>query len=227
MNSTISSSESPRARRCSQIRADRLVRARVLRARLRPEVDALEHERAEREHRRADLVALDDVARARPRCSTRSWTSVSIRCAPVGPRIAISSRGRSRLLEDPVADRVVDVVVDVGDAVDDPDDLPLERLGLAVAGVREDPVDHLAGEVEPLGDARRLLVVAEARRATQRRRAPPRRRGRTAGGRCRGRARSPRSGPRSAAARARRRGRCRSSRACASCACGSGRPPGR
>ena len=29
--------------------------------------------------------------------------------------------------EDPVADRVVDVVVDVRDAVDDADDLPLER----------------------------------------------------------------------------------------------------
>ena len=28
--------------------------------------------------------------------------------------------------------------------------------------MREDPVDHLAGQVQPLGDARRLLVVAEA-----------------------------------------------------------------
>ena len=45
--------------------------------------------------------------------------------------------------EDPVADRVVDVVVDVGDAVDDPDDLALERLGLLGPGVAEDPVADL------------------------------------------------------------------------------------
>ena len=51
------------------------------------------------------------------------------------------------LREDPVADRVVDVVVDVGDAVDDADDLPLERLGPTLAGVREDPVAHLVCEV--------------------------------------------------------------------------------
>ena len=45
--------------------------------------------------------------------------------------------------------RVVDVVVDVGDAVDDADDLPLERVRLAVAGVREDAVADLVRQVQP------------------------------------------------------------------------------
>ena len=63
--------------------------------------------------------------------------------------------------EDPEAHRVVDVVVDVRDAVDEPHDLPLERLGLDVAGVREDPVAHLVREVEALRDPQRLLVVTE------------------------------------------------------------------
>ena len=61
--------------------------------------------------------------------------------------------GQVGVREDPVADRVVDVVVDVGDAVDDADDLPLERLRLLRAGVREDAVADLVGEVEPQGDA--------------------------------------------------------------------------
>ena len=43
-----------------------------------------------------------------------------------------------------------------------PDDLALERLGLALAGVREDPVAHLVRQVQLLGDPQRLLVVAEA-----------------------------------------------------------------
>ena len=98
------------------------------------------------------------------------------------------------------AQRVVDVVVDVGDPVDEPDDLALERRRLARAGgVAQDPVAHRLGEVEPprahVDDAQRVLVVteaaAEARRARSGR-APPRRCGRTAGGRGRARARSPR-----------------------------------
>ena len=91
-----------------------------------------------------------------------SLTSVSIRAEPVGPRTAISSRGRSSSLEQPVPHRVVDVVVDVRDAVDEPDDLPLERLRLLLAGVREDPVAHLVREVERACDPERLLVVPEA-----------------------------------------------------------------
>jgi dGTP triphosphohydrolase len=66
------------------------------------------------------------------------------------------------LAEDAVADRVVDVVVDVRDAVDDPNDLPLQRLRFLRARVREDPVADLMRQVELLRDARRLLVVTEA-----------------------------------------------------------------
>ena len=49
--------------------------------------------------------------------------------------------------EDSGADGVVDVVVDVGDAVGDADDLPLQRLGNAQAGVSQDGHAHLMGEV--------------------------------------------------------------------------------
>ncbi len=77
--------------------------------------------------------------------------------------------GQVALREEIGADRVVDVVVDVGDAVDDAHDLPLERLRVVVARVLEDPVPHLPREVEapplplePLDDAQRVLVVAEA-----------------------------------------------------------------
>ena len=94
--------------------------------------------------------------------STMSCTSVSIRAEPVAPRTAISSRGRSSSREKPVPDRVVDVVVDVRDAVDEPHDLPLERLGLALAGVREDSVADLVREIQRPGDPQRLLVVPEA-----------------------------------------------------------------
>ena len=52
-------------------------------------------------------------------------------------------------------------MVDVGDAVDDPHDLPLERRRLSLAGVREDAVDDLERQVEPPGDLGRLLVVTE------------------------------------------------------------------
>ena len=60
-------------------------------------------------------------------------------------------------------------MVDVRDAVDDAHDLALERLRLVGAGVLEDAVAHLPREVEaapvalePLDDAQRVLVVAEA-----------------------------------------------------------------
>ncbi len=61
-----------------------------------------------------------------------------------------------------MADRVVDVVVDIGDPVNDAHDLALEGFGLVLAGVSEDAVAHFVREVEALGDAKRLLVVAEA-----------------------------------------------------------------
>ena len=64
---------------------------------------------------------------------------------------------------------VVDVVVDVREAVDEADDAALERLRLLRAGVLENAVAHLPRQVEaaavalePLDDAQRVLVVAEA-----------------------------------------------------------------
>ena len=65
------------------------------------------------------------------------------------------------LRQQPVAHGVVDVVIDVGHAVDEPHDLPLERLWLALAGVREDAVTDLVREVQRARDPQRLLVVAE------------------------------------------------------------------
>ncbi len=53
-------------------------------------------------------------------------------------------------------------MVDVGDPVDEPDDLPLERLRLALARVREDSVADLVREIERPRDPQRLLVVPEA-----------------------------------------------------------------
>src|SRR4029078_7805746 len=70
--------------------------------------------------------------------------------------------GEVALLEDPVADRVVDVVVDVRNAIDDAHDVSLLRLRLPRPGGGEDPVGDPARHVQPFGDARRLLVVAEA-----------------------------------------------------------------
>ena len=185
----------------------------------------------------ADLVALHDVAAPAP--TSRRGRARACRCGASRSRRAARSRprGRSSGDEDPGADRVVDVVVDVRDAVDDADDLPLERLRLVGAGVLEDPVAHLPGQVQPaavaleqLDDAQRVLVVAEA--AGRRARAAlverllagvaERRVAEVVAER-----RSPRRDPRSAAARARRRARSRRPRACASAACGSGRPRGR
>ena len=80
----------------------------------------------------------------RSECSTRSCTSVSIRARPGRRRARRSPRaGRSAGAQHAGAQRVVDVVVDVGDPVDQPDDLPLERRRLAgAAGVPQDPVAH-------------------------------------------------------------------------------------
>ena len=94
--------------------------------------------------------------------SIRSWTRVSIRVEPESPSSSISARGRSSWREQAPADRVVDVVVDVGDPVDEPHDLPLERRRLLLARVGEDAVAHLRRQVELLGDPQRLLVVLEA-----------------------------------------------------------------
>ena len=170
------------------------------------QVDAVEHELAQAQHRAADLLALDDVAGLGVEWATMSRTRVSIRAEPVGPSSSISAAGRSAGRQDPGAQGVVDVVVDVGDAVDQLHDPALERRRLVRAGVVEDAVADLLGQVEAgavalehVDDPQRVHVVLEAaaRRARAApRRARPRRCGRRAGGRGRGRARSPRSGPR-------------------------------
>ncbi len=144
------------------------VRAFVLGPRDRREVDPLEHELAQREHRAADLLALDDVAGA-AELSTRSCTSVSIRLrAARAEHLELVAR-QVGLLEDPVADRVVDVVVDVGDAVDDAHDLPSCVSGSASPVCVRIPSTTSCVRLSRSRDARRLLVVAEAVRPSRKR----------------------------------------------------------
>ncbi len=160
MNSVISLGRVATRSERLEDRMDRRAGPCVLGARVGAEIDAVEHERAEREHRGADLLALDDVALA-----GRALDQVVDE--PVDALRACRAQDLDLLVrevglgEDAVADRVVDVVVDVGDAIDDADDLSLERLRLVFARVREDSVPHLVGEVQPFGDPERLLVVAE------------------------------------------------------------------
>ena len=124
--------------------------------------------------RSADIAAPTSapwtMSPAAAECSTRSWTSVSIRRWPVSPRIAIGPRRQVRGGEHAGPHGVVDVVVDVGDAVDEAHDLALERRRLLRApGVADDPVAHRLGQVEAVpvalervDDPQRLLVVAKA-----------------------------------------------------------------
>jgi hypothetical protein len=101
-----------------------------------------------RQHGRADLIALADVAGA-----LRGLDEV------VHQRVDTPRAGRSeqfdlvarqlRRVEHPRANRVVDVVIDVRDPVDEANDLALERVRLVRAGVVEDAVAHLGGQVEP------------------------------------------------------------------------------
>ena len=134
---------------------------------LRPEVHALEHKPAQREHRLADVRALPDFSGIRRRLD-------QVVDEPVDP----ARPGRAEQLDlgarefvlgkDARPKGVVDVVVDVGDAVDEPDDSALERPRLVRPSVVEDPVAHLFGEVETaaisfedVDDPERVLVVAE------------------------------------------------------------------
>ena len=73
--------------------------------------------------------------------------------------------------DQPGAQGVVDVVVDVGDAVADADDAALEGGGTSCAGVAQDAVAHLPGQVQTpavvldhLDHPQALLVVAETPR---------------------------------------------------------------
>ena len=98
-----------------------------------------------------------------------SRTRVSIRASRSAPSSSISAAGRSSGAQDPGPQGVVDVVVDVGDAVDQLDDPPLQGRRLVRAGVVEDAVADLLGQVEPaavalqhLDHPQRVLVVLEA-----------------------------------------------------------------
>ena len=135
--------------------------ALLLLPRVRAEVDPLEHERAQREHRLADLLALHDVPG-----SLGGFDEVVHECVDP-PRAAVAEEcnllaGKVSRIEDPEADGVVDVVVDVGNPVDDPHDLAFERRGLLLPCVREDSVSNLFRQIQRLGDTQRLLVVPEA-----------------------------------------------------------------
>ena len=118
--------------------------------------------RAQRHHRAPDLVALRDVAGTRRGLDQVVHERVDPFGAGRAERLDLGAR-QIGLVEDAVANRVVDVVVDVRDPVDDADDPPLQRLRVGVAGVREDAVDDLCREIEPARDLRRLLVVAKSR----------------------------------------------------------------
>ena len=131
----------------------------------RPEVDVLEHERAQPQHRRADHGPLHDVP-------GRLGVLHEVVHEPVDPPRARVAEHRDLLGrevrhgEHARPHRVVDVVVDVGDPVDQPHDLALERRRLPrPARVAQDPVAHRLGQVEVLQHVhhpQRVLVVAEA-----------------------------------------------------------------
>src|SRR5581483_6290832 len=146
---------------CVEDAPDGRARSLVFGPGLRPEVHVLEHEAAQREHRAADFLALRDVALSRRGLDQ----IVDERVDPVRTGVAEHVDLRARqvaFLEDAVADRVVDVVIDVRNAIDDADDLALERLRLALAPVGEDAVAHLVRQVEALRNTERVLVVPEA-----------------------------------------------------------------
>ena len=148
---------------------------RSIRARSRcgvgAQVDALEHERAQRSHRARRPPSPCTMSPASAECSTQ------VAHERVDPLRAGRSRarrsprpGRSPAREHPGAQRVVDVVVDVGDPVDHPHDPALQRRGGgARPGVARMPSRTWLGEVEPgavalepLDHPQRVLVVAEA-----------------------------------------------------------------
>ncbi len=125
-----------------------------------PQIDAIEHEGAQREHRRTDLLTLADVTLALGGLDEIVDECVDALRPFRSEKLDLFVR-QVRGIEDPMTDGVVDVVVDVGHAVDDADDPALEGLGLLRPGVLENSVPHFRGQVERLGDPQRLLVVAE------------------------------------------------------------------
>ena len=136
------------------------MRLLVLRLDLRPEVDPLEHERAEREHRLPHVRRLPDVVDAIRRRDDVAHERVDALGARRPEHLDLVLR-KVFFPQQAVAERVVDVVVDVRDAVDEPHDLALERRRLALPGVGQDPVADLERQVERACDPMRLLVVPE------------------------------------------------------------------
>ncbi len=127
--------------------------------------------RAQVEHRLTDGVALDDVAGDGGRLDEIVDERVDAARAGIAEELDRLG-GKVGRLEQAGAEGVVDVVVDVREAVDEAHDPPLVRLRLDRPGVLEDPVARLPREVqaapvalEPLDDAKRVLVVAEPGRA--------------------------------------------------------------
>src|SRR5205809_7000665 len=114
----------------------------VLSARVLAEVDALEHERPEREHRLPDLVALTDVSGGVRAFDQVAHERVDALRAGLAQQLDLVVR-QFALVEDSVPKRVVDVVVDLRDSVADADDLALERRRLDLARVRQDAVTYL------------------------------------------------------------------------------------
>ena len=159
-------------------------------------------------------------------------------------------------LEQLRAQAVVEVVAVIGDVVGQRGDLRLrrgigvqrQRMSRVVFGdiggrlaqravVLGQALQRLPAQVEPVEGgvaalqqrhhAQALRIVIEAaERLHGQRPAPPPRHGRTAGGRGRGRAPAPRSGPRRVAVRARPSGRSATPPGCASAGCGRSRPRG-
>ena len=136
--------------------AQRPVHAVVLGARRGAEVDGVEHELAQPQHRPADLVGLGDVAALARAGDDVAHQGVDPRRAGLPEQLDLRRR-QVVLGEDPGADRVVDVVVDVGDPVDQSHHPTLERRRLAGAGVVEDPVADLLGQVQSLALALELV----------------------------------------------------------------------
>ena len=166
------------------------------------EVDALEHEVAQLVHDGQGRRRPCAPRRRRGSCSTTAVIMPPIQALPTRPE-ALADGGREVVLrEQPGPDGVERVVGEVRDAVGVPDAHRLLGRGrrLDLPGVGADAVAHLPGQVEVLQhleDAHALRRVVPATGAPgSRATAPPRRCARTASGRRRGPARSPRRGSR-------------------------------
>ena len=117
---------------------DRRADAQMLLARLPAEIHTIEHERAQGQHCAADLVALRDVARLCGRLDEIVDERVdAARPGRAEDRDLVRRQVVGR--EHAGTNRVIDVVVDVGNAIDDAEEVMIDR-------VRQCPESPLAGE---------------------------------------------------------------------------------